>query len=97
LIITIIEHPKTKSKQKIVRDPFQDPPLKKARFEIAYPTPASLWSIRKFGSARKIGYSEPERSRRLQKKILKLKEHVKQQAVPRQPLPCLRKRQRGNQ
>jgi hypothetical protein len=43
------------------------PPFKKARLEISYPTQAFLWSIRKFGSARKIGYSEPERCRRLQK------------------------------
>jgi hypothetical protein len=57
LIIAIIEHSKTKSKQKIIRDP----------------------SIRKFGSARKIGYSEPERSRRLRKNRFRYKKHVRRQ------------------
>jgi hypothetical protein len=57
LIIAIIEHSKTKSKQKISRDP----------------------SIRKFGSARKIGYSEPERSRRLRKNRFRYKKHVRLQ------------------
>jgi hypothetical protein len=57
LIIAIIEHSKTKSKQKIIRDP----------------------SIRKFGSARKIGYSEPERSRRLRKNRFRYKKHVRLQ------------------
>jgi hypothetical protein len=36
-------------------------------------------SIRKFGSARKIGYSEPERSRRLRKNRFRYEKHFRLQ------------------